>query len=305
MQHLFAVAVHLDFADLRLRVGHLMTELAGLWSDGSLLDGAVSGGGLHAADLVQINDLEFLVFRQGSGIPAAASRLHPFGGVAACEVGGFTLGQLMIEDVVAMEVHMPPVRMAVGDFLRTDVADLMRAAEEIFNAAMAAGLPPDLTRHIDHFFQGVLTLVAHGKRAEHDAPAVFLAMLHHCGNVIQAGRLNLVVAHRAHPHAAAAAQTGEAAAVLGVVVEPYAGLLADRTAARCHAGALEHTAHRAALTPAVGAKPVVIPDIRGLLRVKRAMFGRITRHAIKGGGAARMKRLVLHEGVDEGERFAV
>lgn len=188
----------------------------------------------------------------------------------------------MIEDVVTMKVNVPTVHVAIGDFHSSDIADFVRAAKQILDTPMAAGLAPNLLRHPDHILERVGTLVTHRQRAEHHAPAVSLAMFHDRFHVIEARGLNLVVADRTHPDGTTSLQAAQSAAVFRVPEEADASGVADRTAAFCRSSTAQQLADNLPLLPAISTKFCI-----GGERSRRGISGRITCIAIKGGYAAR------------------
>lgn len=259
-----------------------MTKLRGLRSDGRFAQCAVFRRRLDRANLVQVDHFELLIFCQWRGISCTFSRFDPFGRIRARKIGGFTAIQFMIEDVVTMKVNVPTVHVAIGDFHSSDIADFVRAAKQILDTPMAAGLAPNLLRHPDHVLERVRTLMTHRQRAEHHAPAVSLAMFHDRFHVIEAGGLNLVIADRTHPHRAASLQATQTAAVLGVPKEADTSGIANRTAALARACSVQHAPHGLPLRPTIRAQFGISRERSG-----RGIGGRITCIAIKGGYAAR------------------
>ena len=285
MKDLPTIAMDLEFANFRLRVGHLMTQFRGLRSGGRLAQSAVFRGGLDAADLGQIHDLETLVPSQGSGITAAPRGLDPLGGIRAGKISGFGLAQHVIKNVVAMEMHVPTIGMAVGHFHGTDIADFMRPAEKVLDAPMAPGLAPNLLRHLDDILQRIGALMPDRERAEHHAPIMFATVLHKRLHILETTGLNLVITDRADPNGTAGLQAGQTGAMRFIVEKALAGVLAQFPTAFTRASAAQNTTYRAPLCPAVTAQLRVSREI-GSARDRIVGSGRITCNAIKGGFAA-------------------
>lgn len=230
---------------------------------------------------MQVDNLELLIFRQWRVISRTFRRLDPLDGIRAREISRFTASQFVIEDVVAVKVDVPAIRMAVSDLHSTDIADFMRPVEQILDAAMAARFAPNLLRHPDHVLERVRTLVTHRQSAEHHAPSVRLAMFHDRFHIIEARGLNLVVADRAHPHGTTSLQAAQSAAVFLVPEEADTSGVADRTAAFCRSSTSQKLADNLPLLPAISTKFCIGGERNG-----RGIGGRITCIAIKGGYAA-------------------